>query len=126
MRRAVMTGVLSTAIVLAGCGGDDDAGTPAAGGVQAADGTLEVVAEDIDFGADTYEATAGALSVRYRNDGSIKHTLVIEEVDGFKLEVDGNGDEDQGTVDLAAGTYTLYCDVAGHRAAGMEATLEAT
>ncbi len=24
---------------------------------------------------------------------------------------------------LPAGTYTIYCDITGHRAAGMEATL---
>jgi uncharacterized cupredoxin-like copper-binding protein len=86
-----------------------------------------VAAEDIKFPEDRYEATAGSVNLSYRNDGSINHTLVVDDVDdvdGFKLEVAGNGDEDQGSVDLGAGTYTMYCDVPGHRDAGMEATLE--
>jgi uncharacterized cupredoxin-like copper-binding protein len=49
---------------------------------------------------------------------------VIEGVDGFKLDVPTNGDVDEGSVDLQSGEYTIYCDVPGHRNAGMEATLE--
>ena len=85
---------------------------------------VDVWAEDIRFHEDRYQASAGAVDMSFHNDGSIVHTLVIEDVDGFKLEVEGHGDDDRGTVDLEAGDYTIYCDVAGHREAGMEATLE--
>jgi plastocyanin len=113
--------------VLAGCGGGDDSNADsnaASAGDTASTDAVEVVAQDVKFPADTYEATAGTVEVHYRNDGSTTHTLVIDGVDGFKLEVGGNGDTDEGTVELDAGTYTVYCDVAGHREAGMEATLE--
>jgi uncharacterized cupredoxin-like copper-binding protein len=83
-----------------------------------------VVADDIKFPEDRYEATAGTVNLRSRNDGSINHTLVSDDVDGFKLEVATNGDEDQSTVDLEAGTYTVYFEVPGHREAGMAASLE--
>jgi uncharacterized cupredoxin-like copper-binding protein len=32
-------------------------------------------------------------------------------------------DDDEGEIDLAAGEYVFYCDVPGHRDAGMEGTL---
>jgi uncharacterized cupredoxin-like copper-binding protein len=55
------------------------------------------------------------------NDGSVAHTLLVRGKSGFKLSV---GKTDTGTVDLPAGSYELFCDVAGHEAAGMKADLE--
>ena len=125
MRRALIIGALLTGVVLAACGGDDgtdvsDAGTD----TQVDGGAIQVIAEDIHFADKSYATDAGTVTVSYRNDGSLNHTLLIEDVDGFKLEVSSNGDEDEGTVALDPGAYTLYCDVPGHRDAGMEATLE--
>lgn len=115
--------IAAGALVLSACGGDDDtAATPDGNG--AGGGELTVIAEDITFSSDTYQAEAGTVDVVYENEGSIEHTLVIEDVEDFKLTVTSNGDVDEGTVELDAGTYTMYCDVAGHREAGMEATLE--
>ena len=64
----------------------------------------------------------------YQQQGSLPHSLVIEgadgaAVDGFKLEV-GDAGADRGEVDLPPGNYVLYCDVPGHRGAGMEAELQ--
>lgn len=124
MRRNLVSGALLATVVLAGCGGDDDPGGSAAAGIRAGGAAVDVWAEDIRFHEDHYQASAGAVDMSFHNDGSIVHTLVIEDVDGFKLEVERHGDDDRGTVDLEAGDYTIYCDVAGHREAGMEATLE--
>lgn len=74
-----------------------------------------MLAEDISFPSDTYQATAGTVRVRYENVGSIVHTLAIDEVDDFKLTVNSNGDVDEGSVDLKPGTYDMHCDVPGHR-----------
>jgi plastocyanin len=119
--------LVSTALVLgaplAGCG--DDGGTASgASSTSAGRDRVEVVAHDIGFGADRYQATAGTLEVSYRNDGAIPHSLRIDGVDSFRLEVASKGDEDQASVELEPGTYTIYCDIPGHRQAGMEATLE--
>lgn len=123
MRAALLGGVLLTVFALTGCGSDDE--TAATDGTSSsADDSIVVVAEDIAFPETAFEAVAGEVQVQYRNDGSIAHTLLIEDVDGFKLEVASNGDVDDGSVELQAGSYTLYCDVAGHREAGMEATLD--
>jgi uncharacterized cupredoxin-like copper-binding protein len=132
---ALIAGALLTAAALtAGCGDTDDtpsssdtteaAVTDGTTGDSAAGEVVEVVAEDITFPDDSFEAAAGTVTIRYVNEGAIPHSLVIEDVDGFKLEVAANGDEDEGTADLEAGTYVLFCDVPGHRDAGMEATLE--
>lgn len=90
----------------------------------AADADVTVVAEDIDFPNKEFTASAGELTIGYVNDGSIRHTLVIEGVDAWEtLVVSSNGDTASGSVDLEAGEYTLFCDVPGHRGAGMEGTL---
>jgi plastocyanin len=106
-------------IGLAGCGDSDDGG--GAGACSPADASLAVGAQDaLTFDADAYDADAGCIEVTYENEGSVAHTLLVEGEDDFKLSV---GDTDSGTIELEAGEYTLYCDVAGHQAAGMEATL---
>ena len=46
----------------------------------------------------------------------------VEEKKKFKLAVVPN-ETKAAAVELAAGTYTIYCDIAGHRQAGMEAKL---
>lgn len=108
---------------LAACG-DDDAPSGAADAPSSSGAGVTVVAADISLDESTYRADAGSVAITYRNEGSIEHTLVIEGVDGFKLDVPASGDVDEGSVDLQAGDYTIYCDVPGHRDAGMEATLE--
>jgi plastocyanin len=113
-------------LVTAACGADDSPVT----GPTSADSSGEkpagitVIAKDISLAPANVRTTSGDVHITYRNEGSIVHTLVIEGVDGFKLDVAGTGDVDKGSVTLAPGTYTMYCDVAGHRQAGMHATLE--
>ena len=108
---------------LAACGDDDDdAGSTTTAAAGTGDGsTVRVGALDrLKFDADSYEATAGEVTFVYENEGSVAHTLLIRDVGDFKLSI---GDTDEGTVELDAGDYELYCDVAGHEAAGMVADL---
>lgn len=112
-----------SAFVLIGtaCGGGDDnneADAPSPSG----DADVVVIASDTKFDAKNYSAQAGQVSFEYVERGQLPHTLLIEDKSGFKLSV--NGDKsDQGEILLKSGKYTLYCDIAGHRQAGMEATL---
>ena len=46
-----------------------------------------------------------------------------KEFTGFELAVNPAKTKDSGKVELEAGTYTIYCTIPGHRAAGMEATV---
>jgi len=126
MRRDVLRTLALASLVivpLAACGGDDggDGGGSTPGPTP--EGAVLVGALDsLAFDADSYEATAGEVTFVYENEGSLPHTLLVDGIsdDEFKLEV---GDTDEGSVELDAGEYELYCDVAGHRASGMEATL---
>ena len=85
--------------------------------------TVTVVGEDIEWTEDSYTATAGEVAFVLENNDSIRHTLVIDGIDEgtFKLEVDSEGDTDEGSVELEAGDYEIFCDVPGH--ASMRATL---
>ena len=121
-----LTLAIAVAISLVGCGGGDgdQDTTPRAPAGQGVSSTVEVTALDISFPVKEYTAKAGMVKLVYRNEGQIVHTLVIEEVPTFdKLQVNNKGDTDQGSVELEPGTYTVFCDVPGHRAAGMEAKL---
>ena len=110
----------------AACGGDDDDGGTSSdttgGGAPAADADLTVVAENVQFTEDSYTAAAGEMTIGYQNEDSVRHTLLIEDIDEgeFKLETDG-GATDSGSIELEAGEYELFCDVPGH--ASMRATL---
>ncbi|MEM8903599.1 MAG: hypothetical protein AAGF02_07855 [Actinomycetota bacterium] len=120
MNRHVALAV-AVVLTLAGCGDDI---TPDS------DAELVVIAEDVDFDADSYEVTAGEIEVELFQRGAIRHTLLIEDRAGadlgIRLDVEARGSADTDSVVLAAGTYTLYCDVPGHLDAGMVATLIVT
>jgi plastocyanin len=131
LRRAVCGGlaVAGLCLLTAACGDDNGSGGDGgAGSAEARDADLLVLARDIDFDRDSYTLAAGTSTIAYVQEGAMVHTLVIEgpdgeDVEGFKLEVTADGEVETGEVTLEPGTYTLYCDIAGHRQAGMEAEL---
>lgn len=87
-------------------------------------GTLDVTAEaSLTFDKKAYTVPAGIIDVNYI-DGGGTHTLVFDDpaLKYFQLGVPGG--PTKGKVELVAGkTYTIYCTIPGHRAAGMEATV---
>ena len=131
--RPVTASLLVASARLGACSGGSGGGDSASGNGLGAAGSggpadLEVVAHDIGFDRGTYSLQHGQRLIEYVQDGRTRHTLRIEDadgndVDGLDLEV-GGPDTDEGSVDLAPGRYTLYCDVPGHREAGMEAELD--
>jgi plastocyanin len=105
--------------LLAACGGSSSSDVQGA--------TFTVHAKDtLKFDKSSYTATAGDLNIGYANDGSLAHTLLIDGQQGFKLQVDKSTKSTSGKVNLPPGTYTLYCDIAGHRESGMQAKLTVT
>jgi plastocyanin len=96
-----------------------DAGTTAA----AAGGPLTIEGGDLFFRPKDVTAQAGALTITLKNVGVIQHNLLFVEDPSFaKLEV-APGQSATGTLQAKPGTYTFYCDIAGHRPAGMEGKL---
>ena len=110
------------ALPLTACGG----GSSASGGCGTTSTTNPSVTvhslDALKYDQSEYTAKAGDVSIELVNDGSIVHTLLVKDK-GCKLQVGSTGDKKVGTVNLTAGTYTIYCDVPGHESGGMKATL---
>jgi plastocyanin len=132
-RGGALTAAALVGVIVAGCGDDDDDATPTTevtddGSGMEADGgagsTLGFTAVDIDFEREEVSASPGDLDVTLTNEGAIEHSWVVEGHEAeLRLYTQQSGATDQGTITLDQGTYTYYCDIPGHRAAGMEGTL---
>ena len=83
--------------------------------------TLDISAKNFQFTPKSLTAPAGILQVDLTSTDNL-HSFVIEGVPGFQLETT-NGKTATGKVKLTPGKYTFYCDIPGHRTAGMEGTL---
>jgi plastocyanin len=93
------------------------------GGGGAAAGTIEIEGGDLFFKPKEVTAPAGPVTIKLTNTGKLPHNLVIQEDPGFKKIDLAPGASGSGTFEAKPGTYTLFCDIAGHRQAGMEAKL---
>jgi plastocyanin len=85
--------------------------------------TLTVTAGDLFFEPAALDAAPGTVTIELVNQGSAQHTFVIEEAGDTTVADAAAGETATGSIDLEAGTYTIYCDVPGHREGGMEGTL---
>lgn len=89
--------------------------------------TLEVDAlPSLSFQAKEFSVPAGVIQINYVDQAAgASHTLVFTDpkFSGFQLAVPQG--PKTGKVDLKPGTYTIYCTIPGHRAAGMQATVTA-
>jgi plastocyanin len=121
----VLLGAL--ALVLAACGGGSGESATTSSGGGGGGSTVKISADPngaLKFEETSLEATAGKVTIDFTNDSSLSHDVKIE---GNGVEGEGTdqvtGGSTSATVDLQPGTYTFYCSVDGHRAAGMEGQL---
>ena len=121
-KTAVISIVLAGALVLVGCGGDDAGSDAQTGGndaatEQPADPTSTITLLDNEYEPADPVITSGELQLV--NEGASPHTFTVED-ENVDVEVEA-GAEATETIDLAPGTYTLFCEF--HRGQGMETTL---
>jgi plastocyanin len=140
LRRAsvLLVAVALAMFGLAACGDDDDDGgddttaaettTEETAGGGGAASTLEVSAPadgTLAFDQSELTAMAGEVTVNFDNPSQIPHDVVIEDQSGNEIGKTDlvTGGSASTSVELEPGTFTFFCDVAGHREAGMEGTL---
>jgi plastocyanin len=90
-------------------------------------GSLQINADptgQLKFTASSATATAGSVTIKMKNASSVPHDIGVK---GGGINQVGaivsNGGTSTITVTLKPGTYTFYCSVDGHEAAGMKGTL---
>jgi plastocyanin len=130
-----MTLLAVTAVLaLAGCGGSDEkssgsSGSSSSSNSSASSGggeTLKLAADKsaLKFDKSSLTAKAGKVTLEMSNPSQLPHAVAIKgngvDVDGKTV---GNGETSTASTDLKPGTYTFYCPVPGHEAAGMKGTL---
>ncbi|HEX2381810.1 MAG TPA: sulfocyanin-like copper-binding protein [Acidimicrobiales bacterium] len=107
------------AVPLGACSG----GSSTSGPLTGADVTVHAK-DTLRFDKSEYDAKAGSIKVGYVNDGSLTHSLLIDQHPEFqRLQVTSKGQSQIGEAELPPGTYEIYCDIPGHREAGMQANL---
>jgi uncharacterized cupredoxin-like copper-binding protein len=139
--------VVGLALVAASCGGDDDEtadGGTATGGTSG--GTVSATLADFTITLDPTSAPAGDVTFDVTNDAEQTHEFVVFQTDlaedALPTDADGNVDETgEGVtlvdeiediaggstqsldVSLDAGGYVVICNLPGHYAQGMHASL---
>lgn len=114
------------ALTVGACGpGQAGKGGTATVTTRPGDESVSVVigAHDVYFDPEVVTAPAGTVDFTLNEEGSQTHTLLIEDIEDFKLAVSPSGKDDSGSIVLEAGEYVYYCDIPGHRAQGMEGRL---
>jgi len=94
-----------------------------------ASGALSIAADPsgaLKFTKSTLTARAGTVTISFTNSSPLAHNLTVQQ--GTNGPVLGATPTFMGgtktlKLTLKAGTYTYYCSVPGHRAAGMQGTL---
>jgi plastocyanin len=101
--------------------------TPAAGGEEQAAGqgageAFEVESYDIYFEPDELSIPADTdVTVQLPNLGAAQHNFSIDEL-GISVDI-APGATEETVINAPAGEYEYYCNVPGHKEAGMEGTL---
>jgi plastocyanin len=100
--------------------------TPSSGGAAAGSSTLKLSADpsQLKFDKSTLSAKAGTVTLTMDNPSALPHAIAVQGTGVNKVgQTVQKGGTSTVTANVKAGTYTFYCPVDGHRAAGMQGTL---
>ena len=92
-------------------------------------GALQLTADPkgaLKYDRSGLEAKAGKVAIAMKNPSPLPHNVAVKTTEGrviAKGAVVGTGGISTVTATLQPGTYTFYCSVPGHEAAGMKGTL---
>ena len=119
---------LVSLVAIAACSSGGSTGSGTGSGAPA--GSTQVTVMDFNFKPKDISVPAGKVVFFLINSGPSAHDMLIADSTGKTLARSSlvqSGDTFTFTIDnLPAGKYVFYCDVPGHRAAGMEGTLTVT
>jgi plastocyanin len=107
-------------LLLTACGPD---GAEPDDGEDVQEATATFVAVDIAYDTVPERLPAGEVTIELVNDGQLSHNVTFEDVGDDPVVEAAGGQTATGSVSLEPGEYVVYCDVSGHREAGMEATI---
>lgn len=108
-----------SALFIAACGGGSGS---VPGGASGSGQAVAVKMSEFKYEPTTVEAKAGKVEFKLQNIGTVEHSFVI--VGSGKGAPDVRpGVETTLEADLKPGTYTVECDIPGHKEAGMIMTL---
>ena len=123
MMKARVIGMVLAGALLAACSGGNP-GEGAAGGAAAGDdgassggASSTITMRDDEFVPS--EATVAAGDIELINEGESPHNFTVDG-EGIDVDVDPGATVTQ-SIDLAAGTYTIFCEF--HRSQGMRGSL---
>jgi plastocyanin len=136
MKPKVLLAVMCAALAMAGCGSSSKKSTssasqPAPAAPSASSGgastNLTLAADaggQLKFDKSSLSAKAGKVTITMDNPSPVQHAIAIE---GNGVSQSGatvsKGGKSTATASVKPGTYTFFCPVDGHRAAGMQGTL---
>lgn len=89
--------------------------------------TIKLTAKEFAFEPKEVSGRPGEMTFVVENDGAVEHNMAIEDAAKktiAQIAVIAPGKSEQLRVALRAGTYTIFCDLPGHRDAGMVASLK--
>jgi len=126
-RRAVISGVTIAAVLVVATlvavlvlSGDDDDGGATAG----ATATVSMI--EMAFVPDPIEVSVDDAVLRIVNDGAVEHSLLVPDLGKGTPDLQPGQELTIDLTDQEPGEYYVFCDIPGHREAGMETSLVLT